>query len=100
MGGGNFVAATQSELAKTALLVIEVTAIRMGIEVQRLAANTIKKSLTGSAKASKVKVRDVVLEVFPDLLPRKRELTIVADESDAIGTGLVALGYKRPRSKK
>ena len=96
VGGGNFIAATQSELAK---VVISVCQAQVWSETDtleftwnELAANTVKKNLTGNAKATKVNIRNAVMEVFPELKPRKKE--ILADETDAIGIGLVALGYK------
>jgi hypothetical protein len=100
VGSGNFVAATQSELAKTAILVIEVIALQRGLEVKRIAANTIKKNLTGNGRATKVHIRNSVIDVFPELLPRRRELTTIADESDAISIGLAALGYKWKKPTK
>lgn len=94
VGAGNFIAATQSELAKTAFLILELEALRQGVRVERIAANTIKKRLTGSGKATKVRVRNAVCEVLPELLSRKADWTTIFDEPDAIGVGLVALGYK------
>ena len=93
VGGGNFIAATQSELAKVVITVCQTLAeISLVIIWNEWAANTVKKNLTGNAKATKVNIRNAVIEVFPELKPRKKE--ILADETDAIGIGLVALGYK------
>ena len=94
VGGGNFVAATQSELAKTVVTTCQVIAHFKDVPWGEWAANTVKKNLTGSGKATKVAVRNAVISVFPELEPRKKELTEVADESDAIGIALVAMGYK------
>lgn len=93
VGGGNFIAATQSELAKTAITTCQVIAYQRQVEWVEMAANTIKKKLTGNHKATKVGVRNAVISVFPELLPRKKELTVYADEADAIGTALVGAGY-------
>lgn len=94
VGGGNFIAATQSELAKTAITTCQAIAFLNSYEWKQIAANSIKKRLTGNAKATKVGVRNAVIEIFPELAPRKKELTTYADESDAIGTSLVGAGYK------
>lgn len=94
VGGGNFIAATQSELAKTALTVIEALAHLHDRRVIELESSHIKSRLTGNGNATKVRVRNEVIQVFPELWPRKKELTDVADESDAIGIALVGAGYK------
>lgn len=94
VGGGNFIAATQSELAKTVLTVIEALALISRRHVIELESSHIKSRLTGNGKATKVRVRNEVIQVFPELWPRKKELTDTADESDAIGIALVGAGYK------
>lgn len=93
VGGGNFIAATQSELAKTVLTVIEALAYLQGLRVIELESSHVKSRLTGNGNATKVRVRNEVIQVFPELWPRKKELTDVADESDAIGIALVGAGY-------
>lgn len=91
VGSGSFIAATQSELVKAAITTCQVIAFQRDIDWTQLAATTIKKDLTGSGRASKVKVRDAVISAFPQLKERKKELTTYADESDAIGIGIVAM---------
>ena len=83
----------QATSARIALTVIRSVAYRDGYPMVEIAANTIKKDLTGNGKATKVAVRNAVIATFPELEPRKRELTNPADESDAIGIGIV--GAKR-----
>jgi Holliday junction resolvasome RuvABC endonuclease subunit len=97
--GSNFVVATQAELAKTVITVCQTMAeVTMLSEWEELAANTIKKNLTGNHKATKVNIRNTVCDIFPELKPRKKEL--IADETDAIAIGLVALGFKKETPKQ
>lgn len=95
VGGGNFIAATQSELVKAVVTTCQVIAKQQGVPWREIAGSTIKKQLTGNGRATKVGVRNAVIGVFPELEPRKKELTVVADESDAIGIGLVGLGFRK-----
>lgn len=91
VGGGNYTAATQAELAKTSMVVYQAAAFREGLRVVQFASNTIKKTLTGNDKASKVKVRNAVIEQFPELADRKQAWQASKegfDESDAIATAL------------
>lgn len=92
VGGGNFVAATQSELAKTSMVIYQAAAFATGLKVVQFGSNTIKKTLTGNAKASKVKVRDAVIEHFPELTYKKKDWQASKegfDECDAIAHALV-----------
>lgn len=90
VGGGNFVAATQSQLASTAMTAIMTTAVIRGLPIHQIGATTIKKLVAGSGKASKIQVRNAVFEHYPDLKPEKlKDWTL--DESDAIATGLAYL---------
>lgn len=97
VGGGNFIAATQAELAKAALTTLEALAYLNGIPVHELDASHVKKRLTGNGKATKVGVRNEVIQIFPELWARKKE--ILADESDAIGIALIGAGYKHVKVK-
>ncbi len=94
VGGGNFVVATQSQLAATAITTIQAVAMEMGISVRQIGAGHIQRRIGGVKDASKVRVRNGVLALLPELEPRKRELTKPSDESDAIAVGLCALGYE------
>lgn len=107
VGSGNFVAATQSELGKTAIVTCQVLAIQQEIQWREIAASTVKKAIFGAGsktskknskrvKVSKVDVRKGVEFVFPHLEGRWKE-GWVADVSDSIGVSLCALGYKRVR---
>ena len=93
VGGGNFVVATQSQLAQCVATVIQALAYDAGIGVSQLSAGHVKRQIGGIKDASKVKVRNGVLSFFPELEGRRKELTNPSDESDAIGIGLCALGY-------
>jgi len=62
---------------------------------REIAANTVKKTMTNNAKATKVGVRNAVCEVFPELIPEKK--TLVPDRTDAIAVALVGGGYKSDR---
>lgn len=93
VGGGNFTAATQAELAKTSMVVFQSIAFRQAVSVQQFGSNTIKKAVTGDKKASKVKVRNSVIEYFPQLADRKKAWQAGPgkegfDESDAIAAAL------------
>lgn len=93
VGGGNFIAATQAELAKTSAVIFQSAGYAEGIKVVQVAANTVKKTVTGDSKASKVKVRDAVIEHFPGLSHRKVAWQSGKgkegfDESDAIAVAL------------
>jgi Holliday junction resolvasome RuvABC endonuclease subunit len=93
VGGGNFVG-PQSELVKMVVTILQLRCIDYGLSFREITARTIKKNLTGNSRATKVQIRNAVIAAFPELEPRKAELTQTADESDAIGIGLVAQGYK------
>ena len=93
--GGNFIAATQSELVKAAIVACQVIAYQHGVEWQELGATTIKKAVAGNGKATKIKVANANMNVFPELKEQERDLKDNRiDESDAIAVGLAALGYK------
>lgn len=94
VGGGNFVAATQSQLAATAITVVQVIAKQYGIPVYQIGATTVKARIGGGKKATKVKVRDGVIKIMPTLADFKKEWTKVFDVSDAVAIGLAYWGYK------
>jgi Holliday junction resolvasome RuvABC endonuclease subunit len=92
VGGGNYTVATQSELAKTSMVIFQASAYASAMNVSQIASNTIKKTLTGNKQASKVRVRDAVIEYFPQLADRKKGWQAGKegfDEVDAIGIGIV-----------
>jgi Holliday junction resolvasome RuvABC endonuclease subunit len=95
VGGGNFIAATQSELAKVLVTVVQVIAYLEGIEISQVSAGTVKRNIGGKKDATKVAVRNGVFKFLPELAERKGEWTKLFDEPDAIAVGLCHLGYKQ-----
>lgn len=96
VGGGNFIPATQSELAKAVITAVHVIAYDRQYSVDQIAAVTIKKRIGGKKSATKVAVRNGVIVFLPELLPRKFQWQAGKegfDEPDAIATGLAYLGY-------
>lgn len=90
VGGGNFVTATQSQLAATAITTIQTVAASRDIPLRQIAANTVKKAVGGKSGASKVAVRNGVFEAFPHIRPAKLGNWVI-DVSDAIAVGLTYL---------
>lgn len=93
VGGGNFVAATQSQLAATAITTIQAIAGVRGYKIEQVAANTVKKRIGGKKDATKVQVRNGVYRQLPELKVRGTEWTKHFDEPDAIAIALTHLGY-------
>lgn len=88
--------AIQAELAKAATVTAMAMAIERDYPVYQIAAVTVKKAIGGKQKASKVQVRNGVIELLPILEPRKFEWTDgkkTMDEPDGIAIGLTHLGY-------
>jgi Holliday junction resolvasome RuvABC endonuclease subunit len=94
VGSGNFVAATQSQLASTALTVIQHEAFRREVPITQIGANTVKKRIGGAKNASKVKVRNGVFQLLPSTERFKKEWVKVHDSSDACAVALCGIGYK------
>jgi Holliday junction resolvasome RuvABC endonuclease subunit len=67
------------------------------VQMSQIGATTVKARIGGSNKASKVRVRNTVWQVFPALQSKAPEWKKVYDESDAIAIGLTRLGYTRPK---
>lgn len=100
VGGGNFTAATQSELAKASITTVMAMAYERDYPVFQLAAITVKTRIGGKKNASKVAVRNGVIDLLPELADRKFEWTEskkTMDEPDALGVGLTYLGYSNLR---
>lgn len=101
VGSGNFIQATQAELAKAVATTIEVCCLRERIPFQLIHAGTVKKAVVGragsrkSGKVTKEQVRDAVWAVLPHLAVPRSEW--VADETDAIAVALCAAGYRKPK---
>lgn len=94
VGGGNFIAATQSQLASAALTVIQCEAIRLEIPIVEFGATTVKKMVGGTGKATKVQVRNGVYDALPSTERFRKEWVEVHDASDACAIALTGLGYK------
>lgn len=99
VGGGNYIAATQAELAKTAITILQAWAYHSGLTVVQIAGSTVKKAIGGKQDASKAKVRNgVIPHVSPELGLRLKKQSVgkpaVWDESDAIAIGLAHLGLE------
>lgn len=92
VGGGNFVAATQSQLATTAVTVFYVVTRQNGIPVEQMGATSIKARIGGSKKATKVAVRNGVFSFLPETERFRDEMKKVFERSDAYGVALTKLG--------
>jgi Holliday junction resolvasome RuvABC endonuclease subunit len=93
---GEGAARWQLALAATVATTIQCISKLEGIEVVQIGAGKVKKRIGGVKDASKVKVRNGVIELLPELVSRRREWidTKVYDETDAIGLGLAQMGYE------
>lgn len=85
--------ASQSLLAAAALTAAQAIAYDQGYKCEQIGATTVKARIGGSNKATKVRVRNGVLDLLPELKPRLKDWKKVFDESDAIAIGLTHLGY-------
>lgn len=99
VGGPGFMASGQSYLANTAVTVAQTMAVRRGIRVEQIAANTMQSKIAIWPKGKKTKdkkrpVRNGVIQLLPELAGRKKDWTKEFDEPDAIGIGLAELGFK------
>ena len=98
--GGNIGNLIHRQKAMTAITAVQVVAIQSGIQIKQIAASTIKKNIGGSGKATKVAVRNGVIELLPSTERFKPEWKKVFDHSDAFAVGLTALGYKIEKRTK
>jgi Holliday junction resolvasome RuvABC endonuclease subunit len=98
VGGGNFVVATQSQLAQTAITTVQVVSKQYGVPVYQVGATTVKANIGGNKKATKVVVRNGVFKLCPELEIHKKEWTKVFEVSDAAAIGLTHWGYKNDRN--
>jgi Holliday junction resolvasome RuvABC endonuclease subunit len=98
VGGGNFVAATQSQLAGTAITTVQAVAVSQGYKVMQIGATTVKAKIGGKGSATKVAVRNGVYTLVPHIKAnRERMWKIIFDESDAFAIALCALGYSNKK---
>lgn len=88
--GGNIASIINRQLGLTVVTVVQAM-LWWDVKVEQLGASTVKKRVTGTGKATKVKVRNGVLLALPELEPRRPEWTgkdAVWDEVDALAVGL------------
>lgn len=89
--GGNIASIINRQLALTVVTTVQALAYDQLCDVVQIGANTVKKRIGGGGKATKVKVRNGVLSMLPELEPRRPEWTgknAVWDEVDALAVGL------------
>lgn len=91
---------TQMYLANVAITVVQTVAFQRGLEVNQIGATSVQsKFFPGrKGKITKPKMRDAVIELFPELSYRKGEWTgkkAIYEEPDAIAVGAVELGYSK-----
>lgn len=99
VGSGNFVVATQSQLALCAITTIQVIAKQHDIPLAQIGATTVKTRIGGHKKATKVAVRNGVFKLIPELEDRRKEWTKMFDISDAVAIGLTHWGYDNRNGK-
>lgn len=83
---------TQPLLSQVALACIHFWMQERGYHWREIGANTVKKAVTGNAKASKVTVRNGVITALPQLVEYKKAWP--ADRWDAIAIALAGAKYK------
>lgn len=93
VGGGNFVVATQSQLAAAQINTVHAVAYDRGYTIKQVGATSVKAKIGGAKNASKVKVRNGVIEIIPDLAERKKDWVKVFEEPDSLAIALTELGY-------
>jgi Holliday junction resolvasome RuvABC endonuclease subunit len=91
---------TQMYLANVAITVAQTIAFQRGLPVNQIGATSVHGKFfpKHKGKVTKPKLRNAVLELFPELEPRRREWTgkeAIYEEPDAIAIGAVELGYVR-----
>lgn len=96
-----------SELVVAAITTCKVIAYQFGIDWYDIAANTVKKSITTDATASKAVVRNAVIQVFPELDEEHKKLKkeqkekgikpvgIEQDVFDSISIGITGLKLRK-----
>lgn len=101
VGGGNFVAATQSYLAHTQATTLHAIAALNRYPVHQIGATTVKARIGGRKSSSKVQVRNGVFEILPEVEVKKKSewktqfREGIYDESDAFAIALTHLGMRR-----
>lgn len=99
-------------LVIAAIVVCKTVAAQFGIDWINIAASTAKKNLTGDGRATKTKVRNAVIDIFPKLAEAQAEekklqkqhsekvTGLPQDIFDAIGVAYVGVEIVKARSKK
>jgi Holliday junction resolvasome RuvABC endonuclease subunit len=94
VGFGNGV---QAYLVNVALTVVQTIATLAGLPVHQISASTVHSKIAvgrKGRKVTKVQVRNGVIQLLPELAPRKREWVKIFDEPDSLAVGLTYLGFK------
>lgn len=84
----------QLQLALCAITTCQSIALQHDLPVSQIGATTVKTRIGGNKKASKVKVRNGVITIMPELADRKKEWTTIFEVPDALAVGLTHWGYK------
>lgn len=86
---------SQALLAATALTTVQTIAIARGYIVGQVSSQRVKSAMASTPRATKVKVRNGVIDLLPELKATKlSKWTKEFDEPDAIAVGLTYLGYE------
>jgi Holliday junction resolvasome RuvABC endonuclease subunit len=83
----------QGQLAQAQIIAVQTLALEREFLIKQIAATTVKVKIAGAKTATKVKVRNGVIQLLPELAPRKFEWTKEFEEPDALAIGLAELGY-------
>jgi Holliday junction resolvasome RuvABC endonuclease subunit len=88
----------QMYLANVAITVVQTVAFQRGLPVNQIGATSVhSKFFPGrKGKVTKPKLRNAVIELFPELESRRKEWTgkgAIYEEPDAIAIGAVELGH-------
>lgn len=86
----------QAYLANVAATTIHTICILRGLPVYQIGANTVKSNIAIGG-STKVRVRNGVLKLLPELEDRKSSWTKKFDEPDAIAIALAHLGFKNTK---
>jgi Holliday junction resolvasome RuvABC endonuclease subunit len=78
---------SNSELVVAAVVVCRVIAFQFGIEWKNVGAKKVKETVTGDDKATKAKVKNAMLEMFPTV--QRRHIQLKAEQKEV---GVKAVG--------
>jgi Holliday junction resolvasome RuvABC endonuclease subunit len=85
----------QAYLALSVISAVSGYFMSRSIPITQIGATTVKARIGGSNKATKVRVRNGVWQLIPELQAKAPEWKKVYDESDAVAIGLTHLGFTR-----